>query len=347
MSSRVKSWNGYESTLNGAIDANTGTITVQSSDNLVADTFLIIDPDVPAIRDFVFVTNVADVVLTVRTPRPEEGSTGGVAHDHADGAVIRAVPVHQWLDLIFDDIEALEAFDANHAPGTDPHPQYLNEGEADGLYLPLDGAVPMAADMDMGGNQISNMGGGLANDDAATLLQVQTGDTDTLAAAQAYADALDHDHATPIASHASDAGAHHAKYTDGEAVAAMGVKSDLNDLNHDKYTDTEAAAAYAASASYAGLDARISALEGGAPPEAHTHVAADTTSGTFAVARIPDISASKVTAGSFPAGGHSFLGSLGVAGPFNANSSVDFNGVAVNAGGADLRINGNSVTRSA
>lgn len=38
-----------------------------------------------------------------------------------------------------------------------------------------------------------------------------------------------------IATHAGDDDAHHAKYTDAEAVTAMGPKGDANALNHDKY----------------------------------------------------------------------------------------------------------------
>jgi len=41
---------------------------------------------------------------------------------------------------------------------------------------------------------------------------------------------------TAISAHASVADVHHARYTDAEAVAAMGPKSDANPLNHDKTT---------------------------------------------------------------------------------------------------------------
>lgn len=45
---------------------------------------------------------------------------------------------------------------------------------------------------------------------------------------------------------------HHAKYTDGEAVSAMGAKGDANPLNHDRYTDAEAVSATAAAYEAAG-----------------------------------------------------------------------------------------------
>jgi len=39
-----------------------------------------------------------------------------------------------------------------------------------------------------------------------------------------------------ISTHAGNPSVHHVKYTDAEAVTAMGVKADVNPLNHDKYT---------------------------------------------------------------------------------------------------------------
>jgi hypothetical protein len=47
-----------------------------------------------------------------------------------------------------------------------------------------------------------------------------------------------------ISTHKSDASAHHTKYTDSDAVAAMGTKSDTNPLNHDKPTIYSAKATY-------------------------------------------------------------------------------------------------------
>jgi parallel beta-helix repeat protein len=43
--------------------------------------------------------------------------------------------------------------------------------------------------------------------------------------------------------HASNSAAHHTRYTNGEAVAAMGTKNDTNALNHDKYSNASAVAA--------------------------------------------------------------------------------------------------------
>lgn len=222
MSNRLNSFNGFETTLNGGINDTTDTITLVSIDNLEIDTFLVIDPDTPSLRDYVYVTAIDGGLkqITVRAPRPEEGSFQGIAHSHDDGAPVRAVPVHQWLDVIFTDIEALEAWDANHAPGTDPHPQYLTAGEGDADYLKLDGSNAMAADLNAGGNKVKNMLAGALDDDAAVLKQVTDGDAATLASANAHSDGLDHDHTTPIAAHTALDDAHHVKYTDQEAVDA-------------------------------------------------------------------------------------------------------------------------------
>jgi len=46
-----------------------------------------------------------------------------------------------------------------------------------------------------------------------------------------------------ISTHAEDVDAHHAKYTDDEAVTAMGVKGNSNALNHDRYANSEAVSA--------------------------------------------------------------------------------------------------------
>jgi len=57
---------------------------------------------------------------------------------------------------------------------------------------------------------------------------------------------------TPAFSHSSlsnvTTSQHHVKYTDAEAVTAMGAKGDANPLNHDRYTDAEAVTAMGAKA---------------------------------------------------------------------------------------------------
>jgi len=71
----------------------------------------------------------------------------------------------------------------------------------------------------------------LANDGPGSGLSADTVDGMDGAALEESAE-IDSD----IAAHAAVANAHHTRYTDGEAVAAMGAKANTNPLNHDKTT---------------------------------------------------------------------------------------------------------------
>ena len=229
------------------------------------------------------------------------------------------------------------------------------------------------------GFKIRNLQAGTQSGDAINWDQFQT----------AVGDGFDGDHDS-LTNVTPDQ--HHAKYTDGEAVSAMGTKNDNNDLNHDRYLDSDAVSAVAASGDFyttaqtysqAEVDGLISGLQsqitananaiGGKANTSHNHTAAQTTSGAFAaaripgldsakivsgllsVARIPSLDTGKITTGVFGenrlpntlAENYTFQGSVGIAGPFNANSTVNFSGLAINAGGSDLRLVGTAVTRSA
>ena len=103
MTRRTYSWNAYEAGLAAGVDAVTGSITVESAAGLTAPAYLVIDPESQTLREYVKVTNIAGAVLTVT--RGLGGSIGGTGQAHSAGAKVRAVPVHQWLNDIFDDIE--------------------------------------------------------------------------------------------------------------------------------------------------------------------------------------------------------------------------------------------------
>lgn len=61
-----------------------------------------------------------------------------------------------------------------------------------------------------------------------------------------------------LQSHASNSSAHHVRYSNIEAVGAMGKKGNTNPLNHDRYSDTEAVEAILASdGPGSGLDADL------------------------------------------------------------------------------------------
>jgi len=75
----------------------------------------------------------------------------------------------------------------------------------------------------------------MASDDDGALATQQS----IKAYADAVATAAAADVDADIVTHAADASAHHAKYTDAEAVTAMGVKGDGNPLHHDIYEDSD------------------------------------------------------------------------------------------------------------
>ena len=357
--SRVRSWNAFETSLNGAIDNAVTTMTLTSVDNLSPDTFLVIDPDTPATREYIFVLSVdaGGKTVTVRT-RPEQGSTGGTAWPHADGAVVRSVPVHQWLDEIFNDIEANALALTNHIPGTDPHPQYLSDSQAQGQYVQKSGDT-------MSGPLTLPAADPTLDNQAARKAYVDVEDDLTLASAQSYADAKDHDHATPIAGHAANANAHHAKvhaaagtdHTSGAEAAGRRLVADgaggmtwadssgggvvdhgglagLSDDDHTQYlTQVRGDVRYY-------TKAQIDSMMAGKAAVSHTHPASAIVSGTLATARIPDLAASKIIAGSFKAGNYTFPGALIINNGLYENSGVvEFDNLPVGAGQADLRWN--------
>jgi hypothetical protein len=360
--SRVRSWNAFETALNGAIDNAVTTITLVSVDNLSPNTFLVIDPDTPSTREYVYVLAVdgGGKTVTVRT-RPEQGSTGGTAWPHADGAVVRSVPVHQWLDEIFDDIEANALAITNHIPGTDPHPQYLSDAQAQGQYVQKNGDT-MSGPLVLPGSDPTQ-----ANQ-ASRKAYVDGQVAATLTSAQAYADAKDHDHATPIAAHAGDPDVHHPQvhaaagtdHTSGAEPAGRRLVADgsggltwadssgggvtdhgglvgLGDDDHTQYlTQVRGDVRYY-------TKAQIDSMMAGKAAVSHTHPTSAIVSGTFDVARIPNLSPSKILAGSFGAGTYTFPNAVVVGGGLYENSGVvEFKNLPVGAGQADLRWNSSS-----
>ncbi len=128
-----------------------------------------------------------------------EGSVGDITHE--SGAKVRAIFTKQVQDDIFNDIEDLETGLYNHKIDTgDPHANagYLKEDTANGLYLTLSGGY-MKGPIDMGGYLIRNLGVPVQKEDAVT---------------KGYVD-------DELAYHTSISDAHHARYTDQEAVDAQ------------------------------------------------------------------------------------------------------------------------------
>ena len=197
MSRRTHTWNGYESKLATGLLAGEVSTSVESALGLTEPVYLCLDPDVPDKREWVKVLSITGNSFDTME-RGLEGSVGalGVGVDHATGALVRAVTTAQFMDDVFDDIEDLETVTAD-LPGT---------------YLALDGSNAMAAPLTL------QAGAPTLTDEATNKEYVDAKDTGVGQTAAAYADSLDHDHATPIAAHAAIVDVHHTRYTDGEVL---------------------------------------------------------------------------------------------------------------------------------
>jgi hypothetical protein len=123
MSTRTRTRNAFEDSLNGSITSGAATITLNSTTGLVDPLYLVIDPESPTKREYIRVGSVSGSNLE-SVDRGEDGSASG-AQAHDSGITVRAVWVHQVLDELFTDIEALETADTNHFGGTDTadHPE--------------------------------------------------------------------------------------------------------------------------------------------------------------------------------------------------------------------------------
>jgi hypothetical protein len=355
MSRRTHNYNAYESELTGPLNIGANSVAVLSAAGLQDPIYLIIDPDVPAKREWVRVNTINGNTLE-NIVRNLEGSVGDVLHD--TGAKVRSVPTSQIFDDVFSDIEDDELDLTQHeTDGGDPHAQagYLQDSDVNGVYLKLTGGT---------------LSGFL------TLVADPT--SPAHAATKNYVDNQDHDHATPIGVHSDDVAAHNSKVNvagdnmsgildlGANKITSLADGSDPQDavtkvqldtisagqpVNHadlllptaddhsEYHNDARGDARYY-------TKAQVDSLLAGKAPTTHNHTAAQTTSGTFLTARIPNLNANKITAGTFGAGGYTFPGALGIAGAFNANTTVNFSGLAVNAGGVQLRLVGSALTKA-
>jgi hypothetical protein len=176
-------------------------VAVDSAVGLVVPIYLVVDPDVPDKREWIYVRTINGNNLE-NLVRNQQGSVGDIDHDA--GAKIRAIFTKQLQDDIFEDIEDLEGALLAHAQDHgDPHANagYLKESDGDSRYVRLNGFDPMTGPLTLWGDPTNALH----------------------AATKQYVDGQDHDHATPIATHTAIVDAHHARYTDAEAVAAQGT----------------------------------------------------------------------------------------------------------------------------
>ena len=341
MSRRTYSLNAFETTLASGITAASTDMIVNSAAGLTAPCYLVIDPDKASesIHEFVKVTAINTNTLTIDGERNLAGSGDGgvgVLGTHDVGAVVRAVPVHQWLDDLFSDIEDTEGDFSGHVGAADPHTGYLLESAAASTYLALAGGIMSGA------IQLP------AGDPASSLIASHKGYVDqedavTLAAANAYSDGLDHDHAAAIATHSADADAHHDELHGG-ATHLSGSTPDGYALMADGAGGSEWRAIPGGVTDHGGL----TGLTDDDHSQYHTNARGDARyyqkSEVYSKAQVDallaalTIPASRVTAGTFAGGGYTFPATVGIGG------GLELPNIAQNVGTHALRINsGNGV----
>lgn len=191
MARKTNNYNGYESSLTGPLTIGATSVAVESALGLIAPLYLIVDPDIPAKREWVRVNTITTNTLE-NIVRNLGGSVGDIEHDA--GAKIRSVPTHQIFDDIFQDaIDDELALTLHQTDGGDPHESagYLTEGTADVVYVRLSGSnttalAPMSGFLFLFGDPTEPL-------HAAPMQYVDAQDVATQAAAeanaQAYADA--------------------------------------------------------------------------------------------------------------------------------------------------------------
>ena len=356
MSNKTETWNGFETfltseLLSGELVQMFVDFIPAGLDGIDRPMYLVVEPDKPTQREWIRVKDI-DANLNLFTTLTR-GLTGGTSDiTHPINSVIRSVTTKELVDDLFADIVTLEQADATHADDTgDPHAAaiYLKLAQANSLYVNLTGSVMTGP--------LTLFGAPTADLEAATRLYVDDAiDGLPIPFSQLHADLTD----------LPDPSAHHTRYDDQEAQNAMGPNSIINpfhhnrysdnevdtivathadivNAHHDRYTDGEAEDAIEAQDLYytkAEVNALLAAID-----------ASQVTTGTLAVARIPDINASKIIAGTFRTGAWKIAGGnlilengadLGVDGEFNVNGTVIFSaaGIPVDVGGQVLRLNG-------
>lgn len=173
ISRRTYTWNAFESALSSGIDGSATSITLDSVVGLrEPDGYLVIDPDDPAKREYIKYTSIVGNALQ-GVARGLNGGNTNQAHD--SGATVRAVPMHQHYDDLWDTVEELIADDASHIAASNPHAAagYLTQTAADLRYLQLSGGA-MAGAIDMQTSKITGLPVATLDTDAMSKLAHDT-----------------------------------------------------------------------------------------------------------------------------------------------------------------------------
>lgn len=321
MSTRTYGRNAYESTLNGALNNSATSFNITSATGLSDPLYLVIDPESPTKREYIRVGSISGSTFNSVTRGAAGSASGAQAHD--SGTTVRAVFMHQMLDDIFTDVEALETADAAHFGGTDTadHPEATTSirGFMSGADKTKLDALPSGA-----------------TNDHDVLINVSIDDHHARdhAAAHAQSGVDELDVANLTSGGAADGQVAMADGAGGVAwegipggITDHGALTGLADDDHSLYhTDGRADTWFTGKSASDLTDIVIASIntnellqwngsdwinrtlaEAGISGTSHTHTgstisglaAGDTTTGVFADARIPSLATSKITSGTF------------------------------------------------
>ena len=210
--------NAFETTLAAELSSVAPSMTLDDPTGLSAPFYLVIEPDSPTQREYVYCDAVSGKIVDL-TERYLSGSAAGSGLTHPVGSVVRMAAFAQNITDLHDRADDLQAqLNASGHHGTlggladDDHSQYLNTARHDAddhsAVTPAQiGAAPSAQGVTNGnshdhaggdGAQIYHGGlGGLADDDHSQYLNAARHDADDHSAvtpAQIGAASADHTH---------------------------------------------------------------------------------------------------------------------------------------------------------
>lgn len=128
---RVNFNNAFATTLAAPVGGSDTTATLTSVTGLSHPCYLVLDPDDPAKREYVYVSGLAGNVATLGE-RHLAGSAAGSGLSHDTDAVVKQSPVAQEMDDIHDRLEAATWDHGTQLTGLgdDDHTQYHNDARA-------------------------------------------------------------------------------------------------------------------------------------------------------------------------------------------------------------------------
>lgn len=134
---RVNFANAFETTLTTQISGSDSSMVLASTTGLTVPCYLVIDPDLPAKREYVYVSALSGNSATLEE-RHLAGSAAGSGLSHDAGATVIQSAIAQEMNDIHDRLEAATWDHGSQLAGLgdDDHLQYYNEARL-GAWLGL------------------------------------------------------------------------------------------------------------------------------------------------------------------------------------------------------------------